>query len=63
MFPCFSRYLSYVLPQTYACEAMRGILSRGWGLEWMQVYRGYLVTLAWTVAMLVLSAVILKIRR
>jgi len=57
------RYLSYVLPQTYACEAMRGILSRGWGLVWMPVYRGYLVTLAWTVILLVLSAVILRIRR
>nr|AHK05671.1 ATP-binding cassette transporter sub-family H 88708 [Tigriopus japonicus] len=57
------RYLSYILPQTYACEAMRGILSRGWGIEWMQVYRGYLVTFAWTIFMLILSAVLLKIRR
>ncbi len=57
------RYLSYTLPQTYACQAMRGILSRGWGIEWLQVYRGYLVTLAWTVFLLILSAVILRIRR
>eukprot|EP00095_Tigriopus_kingsejongensis_P012233 snap_masked-scaffold87_size395581-processed-gene-0.4 protein:Tk12233 transcript:snap_masked-scaffold87_size395581-processed-gene-0.4-mRNA-1 annotation:"abc transporter g family member 20 isoform x2" len=57
------RYLSYILPQTYACEAMRGILSRGWGIEWVQVYRGYLVTFAWTIFMLVLSAIILRIRR
>jgi ABC-type multidrug transport system permease subunit len=61
--PTELRYISYILPQTYACEAMRGILSRGWGLDWMPVYRGYLVTIAWTVLMLVLSAVILKIRR
>ena len=50
------RYISYILPQTYACEAMRGMLSRGWGIEWPQVYAGYLVTLAWTVAQLVLVA-------
>jgi ABC-type polysaccharide/polyol phosphate export permease len=35
--PQVLRYLSYVLPQTFACEAMRGILSRGWGMEYMQV--------------------------
>ncbi len=57
------RYLSYALPQTYACEAMRGILSRGWGLEWPQVWIGYGVTLAWTVVLMFLSAVILRIRR
>ncbi len=57
------RYLSYALPQTYACEAMRGILSRGWGLGWPQVWRGYAVTLGWTVVLLFLSAVILRIRR
>jgi len=56
------RYISYILPQTYACEAMRGMLSRGWGIEWPQVYAGYLVTLAWTAAQLVLSAFILKMR-
>jgi len=57
------RYLSYILPQTYACEAMRGMLSRGWGLLWPQVYTGYLVTIAWIVIQLVLSAFILKVRR
>ncbi len=45
-----SRYISYVLPQTFACEAMRGILLRGWGITYMPVWRGYLVTIAWIVA-------------
>ena len=31
----FFRYISYVLPQTFACEAMRGILLRGWGITYM----------------------------
>jgi ABC-type multidrug transport system permease subunit len=57
------RYLSYVLPQTFACEAMRGVLSRGWGAEWEPVYRGLLVTLAWIVVLLALSAIILRARR
>ena len=58
-----TRYISYILPQTFACEAMRGILSRGWGMEWMPVYRGFLVTAAWTIILLLTSAGILKARR
>ena len=57
------RYFSYILPQTYACQAMRGMLSRGWGLSWPDVYTGYLVTFAWTVIQLILSSIILKWRR
>ena len=45
-----SRYVSYILPQTFACEAMRGILLRGWGLTYMPVWRGFVVTIAWIVA-------------
>lgn len=43
------RYVAYSLPQTFACEAMRGILLRGWGITYMPVYRGFLVTLAWII--------------
>eukprot|EP00090_Calanus_glacialis_P013108 TRINITY_DN21732_c0_g1_i1.p1 TRINITY_DN21732_c0_g1~~TRINITY_DN21732_c0_g1_i1.p1 ORF type:complete len:794 (-),score=171.87 TRINITY_DN21732_c0_g1_i1:630-3011(-) len=57
------RYISYVLPQTFACQALRGIMSRGWGLEWLPVYRGFLVTIAWIVGLLALSAIILRVRR
>ena len=57
------RYISYVLPQTFACQALRGIMSRGWGLEWTPVYRGFLVTLAWITALLAISTIVLKIRR
>ena len=57
------RYISYVLPQTFACEALRGILSRGWGLEWPPVYRGFLVTIAWILVLLMAAASVLKMRR
>eukprot|EP00096_Caligus_rogercresseyi_P014658 TRINITY_DN7173_c0_g1_i1.p1 TRINITY_DN7173_c0_g1~~TRINITY_DN7173_c0_g1_i1.p1 ORF type:complete len:745 (+),score=193.02 TRINITY_DN7173_c0_g1_i1:231-2465(+) len=57
------RYVSYALPQTLACEAMRGILSRGWNLEWPQVANGFLVTLAWIAVFQIVSALILRIRR
>ena len=61
--PVFLQYLAFLLPQTYACEAMRSILSRGWNILWVQVYRGYLVTIAWTVIQLALSAIILKMKQ
>ena len=31
--PVVLRYVAYVLPQTLACEAMRSVLMRGWGLD------------------------------
>ena len=61
--PVFLQYLAFLLPQTSACEAMRSILSRGWNILWVQVYRGYLVTIAWTVIQLALSAIILKMKQ
>ena len=45
----FYRYMAYILPQTFAVEAMRGILLRGWGITYMPVWRGFLVTIAWIV--------------
>jgi len=57
------RYISYALPQTFACQALRGVMSRGWGLEWLPVYRGFMVSIVWIVGLLTLSAIILRIRR
>ena len=61
--PAYLRYISYVLPQTFACQALRGILSRGWSIVQPQVYRGFLVTTGWILVLLVISTVVLKIRR
>ena len=61
--PQYLRYISYVLPQTFACQALRGILSRGWGIVQPDVYRGFLVTIAWILILLIISTLILKIRR
>ncbi|KAM4607168.1 ABC transporter G family member 23 [Polymixia lowei] len=56
------RYLSLVLPQTYASEALRCIMYRGWGLTRMMVWRGFAVTLGWNTFFLILATVILKLR-
>lgn len=56
------RYLSLALPQTYASEALRCIMYRGWGLSRMMVWRGFAVTLGWNTFFLILATVILKLR-
>ncbi|TSU37048.1 ABC transporter G family member 20 [Bagarius yarrelli] len=56
------RYLSLVLPQTYASEALRCIMYRGWGLSRMMVWRGFAVTLGWNTFFLMLATIILKLR-
>ncbi|KAM6923038.1 ABC transporter G family member 23 isoform 1-T1 [Lycodopsis pacificus] len=56
------RYISMALPQTYASEALRCIMYRGWGLSRMMVWRGFAVTLGWNTFFLVLATVILKLR-
>ena len=45
----FIRYIAYCLPQTFACEALRGIMLRGWDITYMPVWRGFLVTIIWIV--------------
>ena len=37
--PVVLRYVAYVLPQTLACEAMRSVIMRGWGLDHPVVVR------------------------
>ncbi|XP_046712273.1 ABC transporter G family member 23 isoform X2 [Silurus meridionalis] len=56
------RYLSLLLPQTYASEALRCIMYRGWGLSRMMVWRGFAVTLGWNTFFLMLATIILKLR-
>lgn len=61
--PLALRYMSYVLPTTYAAESMRSIMGRGWGLSEMDVWRGYLVAFSWFVLLLILAAVGLRLRK
>ncbi|XP_077585935.1 ABC transporter G family member 20 [Stigmatopora nigra] len=57
------RYLSLALPQTYASEALRCIMYRGWDLTHMMVWRGFVVTLGWNTFFLVVATLILKLRK
>ncbi|XP_041064858.1 ABC transporter G family member 20 isoform X3 [Carcharodon carcharias] len=61
--PYALRCFSLILPQTYAAEALRGILYRGWGFTHWPVWSGFLITLAWNVFFLLLATIITKIRK
>ncbi|ELT92522.1 hypothetical protein CAPTEDRAFT_162923 [Capitella teleta] len=61
--PMNLRYVSYCLPMTYAAEAMRCILARGWGLTYMPVWRGFLMSIGWGWILMALSAIALAIRK
>lgn len=37
--PIGLRYVAYALPTTWAAEAMRSIMLRGWGMQHQQVRR------------------------
>ncbi|XP_038064828.1 ABC transporter G family member 20-like [Patiria miniata] len=56
-------YISICLPQTYANEGLRDILSKGWGMEHVEVWLGYVITLAWAIFFLSMSALFLRIRK
>ncbi|XP_061141516.1 ABC transporter G family member 23 isoform X1 [Syngnathus typhle] len=57
------RYLSLALPQTYASQALRCIMYRGWDLTHMMVWRGFVVTLGWNTFFIIVATLILKFRK
>ncbi|MPC29718.1 ABC transporter G family member 20 [Portunus trituberculatus] len=61
--PVALRYVSYVLPQTYACEAIRAVLYKGWDITYATVYLGYLVTIAWLIIHLVIALIAIRDRK
>ncbi|XP_050708536.1 ABC transporter G family member 20-like isoform X1 [Eriocheir sinensis] len=61
--PVALRYVSYILPQTYACEAIRAVLYKGWDITHTIVYLGYLVTVAWLFIHLAIALIAIRIRK
>jgi len=61
--PEFMRYFSYLLPQTIPIEAMRYILSRGWGPEHLEVALGFGITIVWTTFFLLSAVIIFKVKK
>lgn len=61
--PVFLRKIVYCLPQTYAIESLRSVFARGWGIEKPEVYIGILITCGWIAAFIILSLVVLRVRK
>lgn len=61
--PIYLRYISYVLPQTYAVESLRNIFARGWGIEREEVYWGVVISFAWIFALISVSLFIIRVRK
>nr|APD26548.1 ATP-binding cassette transporter subfamily H member -like2 protein [Brachionus koreanus] len=52
-----SNYISKLLPLTYATDSFRAILEKDWNIGNEKVFKGFLVTYAWTVLFLIVFLV------
>jgi len=59
--PIAVQYISYLLPCTLACESIRSIISRGWGLFHINVWPGFATSLGWLCLYWVITIYIHKI--
>ncbi|EGD77792.1 hypothetical protein PTSG_08882 [Salpingoeca rosetta] len=55
--PQWLLYISYIMPTTWAAEAMRSLMLRGWTILHQDVWLGFVVVLAWTLLLLFFAAV------
>ncbi|XP_037503209.2 ABC transporter G family member 20 [Rhipicephalus sanguineus] len=51
--PKFIRYFSYAMPLTLPADALRSVMSKGWGLTHPNVLSGLLVNTGWTIIFIV----------
>ncbi|XP_070203140.1 ABC transporter G family member 20-like [Littorina saxatilis] len=61
--PEWLMYVSEALPLTIATDALRSVMGRGWGIDTMGVWLGYLITVGWCLVFLGCTAIIGRIRR
>ncbi|MBN2169190.1 MAG: ABC transporter permease [Actinobacteria bacterium] len=59
--PSWLRPLSYAIPPTYAVNAMRDVMLRGWGFS--QIWQGVLALIIFAVVFLALATFSLKIKK
>ncbi|KAI9556290.1 ABC protein [Daphnia sinensis] len=61
--PTYVRHLANLMPQTYAMQALRNILGRGWGIGHPKVYVGIITSLSWIVGLVCLSLIVVRVRK
>jgi len=57
------KYISFLLPLTFASESLRGILARGREITEPVVFIGFIATLIWIVLFLIATLLVLKLKR
>uniref|UniRef100_A0A1I8G3A4 ABC transporter domain-containing protein n=1 Tax=Macrostomum lignano TaxID=282301 RepID=A0A1I8G3A4_9PLAT len=60
--PQYLRFISRGLPISQSVEAMRSVLSRGFGFTAAPVYLGFVSAIAWASGLLLLALLLLRIR-
>lgn len=60
--PIWLRHISSAFPTTLAANALRSLITRGWGITQPDVWQGYLVVIGWIIVFLTLAAIGLKAR-
>jgi ABC-type multidrug transport system permease subunit len=61
--PKLLREISYILPETLACESMRSMLTRGWGITHPSVWPGFLSSIIWSVIFWILAILVARFSR
>jgi ABC-type multidrug transport system ATPase subunit/ABC-type multidrug transport system permease subunit len=61
--PVWLRYIAYAMPSTFGAQALRSIMSRGWDLSYLIVWRGFAVSSTWMVVFLASACLALQIRK
>jgi len=60
--PSYLRTVAKLLPNTLACQAMRDIMLRGWGVDREEVYLGVVSSTIWILIFLTLSWLVVRIK-
>lgn len=61
--PKILRDISYILPETLACESMRSMLTRGWGITHPAVWPGFVSSIVWSIVFWILAVLVARFSR
>ena len=60
--PWFLQQVVWYLPCTAACQAVRDVMSKGWGITRPTVYMGYVASVAWIAIFLLSALAVVKLK-
>lgn len=61
--PVWLRSISYSFPTTLTANALRSIITRGWGLDHQQVWEGFAIIFGWIAFFIISAMICLKLRK